>query len=106
MLSKESINSLGDINVNIGQLAFSLEILKKNIPIVDMNQAGYKTKILFWYTDQNFIRDFSETDADETFFTPIQYYYDSTTYEKAYTNKKGYTNEYFIVNQKFGIHNV
>jgi len=100
ILSKKSVDSfINYIPVYIGQLDFSLYLLKYNISILDMNQCGFNTKVLFWLTGSNLIRDYSETDTTEIFFTPVQYYYDNVMYQQG-------LNDTYIVTNNFGIHNV
>lgn len=67
-------------NIYLEQYDFSREMTNRNIPIVDMNRAGYLTKILYWSTGNGRIEDYSTNDATETFYTPIQYYYDTVHY--------------------------
>jgi hypothetical protein len=102
IFSKKTIDILLNnlVNIFVGQMEFSLIIINNSIPIIDLNQAGLSTKILFWITESNLIRDYSEEETDIIFFTPIQYYYNQIIYQN------GVADEYYIVNQNFGIHDV
>jgi hypothetical protein len=81
-------------------MEFSVELLNRSIPIIDLVQAGFSTKIYFWETTEGLIKDYSEVDADNVFFTPIQYYYDNIIIHNKTTNSLS------EINNTFGIHNV
>ncbi len=100
ILSKKTVDTfINHIPEIIGQFEFSIYLSKYNISILDMNQCGFNTRILFWVTDGNLIKDYSETNATNTFFTPVQYYYNNVRYENG-------LNEIYIVNNNYGIHDV
>lgn len=82
ILSKNSVKSIiNNIeNVYVDQFEFSRLIIVKNIPIKDMTQVGFKTRILYWSTGNNRIEDYSLADCENCFFTPIQYYYDHVNF--------------------------
>lgn len=102
ILSKQTIDTiLSNLdNIYLDQFQFSQEMTKKSIPIVDMNSAGFLTQVLYWSTGNSQIEDYSNNDATDTFYTPIQYYYDKVRYFKKCLNK------HYEVNNNFGIHNV
>jgi hypothetical protein len=102
ILSKKTIDKvfIDNDNIYIGQLEFSHEMTKKEVPIIDMNRAGFLTKILFWGSQSLRIEDYSINHDVDVFYTPIQYYYDNMTY---YIKEKNIT---ININNTYNIHNV
>jgi hypothetical protein len=105
ILSKKSVDRLMENlqNIYLDQYQFSLELIHRGVPIVDMNQAGFPTRVLYWSTGNVRIEDYSENTSlnlEDVFYTPIQYYYDKITH---FVKSLGRCIE---VDNTFGIHNV
>jgi hypothetical protein len=65
-----------------------------------MNRAGFLTKILYWSTGNGRVEDYSNNNTADTFYTPIQYYYDKVKYFIKQSNS------IIEVNNNYNIHNV
>jgi hypothetical protein len=102
ILSKQTIDLMltNLANIYLDQFQFSQELTTRNIRIIDINSAGFLTKILYWSTGNARIEDYSNNEADDSFYTPIQYYYDNVKYYKKILNTC------YEVNNNFKIHNV
>lgn len=79
ILSNESLKcflSHPDIH-SIEQYSFSQFLLKNKIPIIDLPQIGLNTRIFFWETTLNVLKEYTDDTIPyiEPLFVPIQFYY-------------------------------
>lgn len=97
LLSKKSLinfvqhleNKKFDLNL-LKQLQFSSQLIESGSSIKDIHNCGFNTKILFWETLENVIKDYTETSKElaSPLFVPIQFYYKNVDYFNIDTNMR------------------